>query len=631
MVRSLLIVVCVCVLDACIINTKVGDKNFVCGTNDDCVSGFVCYERLCITREEFFNRDSGTAGGSAGGGSGTAGGGGSGTAGGMGGAAGGCTIECPAFDGGPDSGEPDSGTMQDGGTPDSGTVPDSGAPDSGTVPDSGTPDAGCDAGTGVEICGDGIDNNCNTQVDCAELSCAMMGCGTNGRVCTGLMCVCGGGGTPEASELTCNDMRDNDCDGQFDCADSTCSGRTCGANGRTCSGTSCTCGGNGGTAQTNESLCADTRDNDCDGLTDCADSQCAGQTCGANGRSCSGTTCACSGNGGTAQTNESLCSDTRDNDCDGLTDCADSQCAGQTCGANGRSCSGTSCACSGNGGTAQTNESLCSDARDNDCDGLVDCADSQCAGLGCGANGRTCSGTSCTCSGNGGAAQATETSCSDGFDNDCDGLIDAMDPSCMTAPLDGGYTVTTPSPQTFVDACSQTGSTRFMFMDPDDDTTPLQTMPFVFQFYGIPVTQYWIGTNGIIGFGSRDSIPAGNCLPGNSLSPRPAIYVDHDDLIATNGVCMAVTGSAPNRKLVITWPSMDAYNYPGTNFTFSAFITETTQTIDFVYSTMSGTTNARGADAVIGMQNADGSRYNEVICRVQGYLMTGASIRFTRN
>jgi len=32
--------------------------------------------------------------------------------------------------------------------------------------------------------------------------------------------------------------------------------------------------------------------------------------------------------------------------------------------------------------------------------------------------------------------QATETSCADGADNDCDGLVDAADPDC--APPDPG-------------------------------------------------------------------------------------------------------------------------------------------------------------------------------------------------
>jgi hypothetical protein len=90
-----------------------------------------------------------------------------------------------------------------------------------------------------------------------------------------------------------------------------------------------------------------------------------------------------------------ICSDGADNDEDGLIDCADSDCPGGTlCSPNGETCSPdqTCSVCSGNGGPAEPNgETLCGDGADNDCDGLVDCADPDC---GCGANpGQTPSGT----------------------------------------------------------------------------------------------------------------------------------------------------------------------------------------------------------------------------------------------
>lgn len=76
------------------------------------------------------------------------------------------------------------------------------------------------------------------------------------------------------------------------------------------------------------------------------------------------------------------CSDGIDNDCDGLVDCADPDCGGlEFSGVN------------------------CGDGVDNDCDGLVDCTDPDCC----------CSEI-----------------CSDGIDNDCDGLVDCADPDCVT-------------------------------------------------------------------------------------------------------------------------------------------------------------------------------------------------------
>jgi hypothetical protein len=61
-------------------------------------------------------------------------------------------------------------------------------------------------------------------------------------------------------------------------------------------------------------------------------------------------------------------------------------------------------------------EITCDDGIDNDCDGLVDGADTDCQ---------------CTPTTEGPAGDAT---CSDGLDNDCDGLIDTDDPDCT--PMD---------------------------------------------------------------------------------------------------------------------------------------------------------------------------------------------------
>ena len=93
-----------------------------------------------------------------------------------------------------------------------------------------------------------------------------------------------------------------------------------------------------------------------------------------------------------------ICDDGLDNDKDGLIDCADSDCsADPIC-------------------PAPVSE-VCTDGIDNDQDGKVDCADSDCLGIsGCG-------------------TEQLSTTCADGFDNDGDGFIDCADPGCAKNKL----------------------------------------------------------------------------------------------------------------------------------------------------------------------------------------------------
>jgi hypothetical protein len=129
--------------------------------------------------------------------------------------------------------------------------------------------AGCSDSN--EVCGDGEDNDSNGQVDCEDSACGVGAvCGPNGLACAAdLTCsTCSGnGGTPEPDgETICGDGVDNDCDGAVDCADANCQpqgsqpGRSCDSTGRTCSvpdaaglatcgvGSSGGGGGGGGTA-----------------------------------------------------------------------------------------------------------------------------------------------------------------------------------------------------------------------------------------------------------------------------------------------------------------------------------------------------------------------------------------------
>jgi len=99
-----------------------------------------------------------------------------------------------------------------------------------------------------------------------------------------------------------------------------------------------------------------------------------------------------------------------------------------------------SCSCSQDCGAPPVTETNCTDGVDNDCDGFTDCidancsADPACAAPFCGDATCDLGEDPCSCSQDCGAPPVTEISCTDGVDNDCDGLMDCADADCSADP-----------------------------------------------------------------------------------------------------------------------------------------------------------------------------------------------------
>jgi len=333
-------------------------------------------------------------------------------------------------------------------------------------------------------CTDGINNDCDGQTDCEDPDCrdddpicAAVVCGDG--VCDAPAensCACPPDcGPPEFQEfpgLTCTDGINNDCDGQMDCEDPDCrddpicAGPVCGDG--VCATPAgenpCTCTPDCGPSEPEDhpAVCEDGLDNDCDGAIDCADPECAPFPpclgCNFNGlcepslgeNPCNCADCA------EAENHPIVCEDGLDNDCDGAIDCADPECAGTPtcppgCNFNGlcepplgeNPCNCADCA------EAENHPIVCEDGLDNDCDGAIDCADPECAGTptcppGCNSNGLCeppLGENPCTCPPDCGQAileHPSQGNCQDGIDNNCNGLIDCADPDCATDPTCAG-------------------------------------------------------------------------------------------------------------------------------------------------------------------------------------------------
>ena len=239
-------------------------------------------------------------------------------------------------------------------------------------------------------------------------------------------------GAPPAAELACEDGVDGDCDGQIDCADSDCSAVL-----------ACLCGNGVCDAGEDCGSCA----------TDCISGS-GGDSCGngvcepLTGEDCGSCDADCNGRQNGKPTNRFCCGD---GDGQAAVSCADGRCteSGWACddAATGTYCCGDlvceapedslvcqvdcgppptcgdgscdagedSCGCPSDCGAPPANESaLCSDGIDNDCDGDIDAADADCAGV-------------CVPTAN---KEKGPRRCSNGLDDDCDGLIDGSDPDC---------------------------------------------------------------------------------------------------------------------------------------------------------------------------------------------------------
>ena len=292
-----------------------------------------------------------------------------------------------------------------------------------------------------EICDDGLDNDCNGRVDSFDPNCDGVcndGIQNQDEICIDVGGVCNSQYPYESGyEESCQDGRDNDCDGLRDLEDSDCDdctlgdpdqycmtglGGICSLGIRTCEGT------NYGECIPVEGIeeslgvgnCEDGFDNDCDGNADLSDSGCvtciAGSTqscdnglegiCGAGTQTCSASNIW----GECTQTVEStseICADNLDNDCNGQID--ESGCVEEDTSNNEEptaspptSPSSTECVpkstqecTTGNSGICSTGtktcsesgfwenciqnipskEEICNDNLDNDCDGELDEAD----------------------------------------------------------------------------------------------------------------------------------------------------------------------------------------------------------------------------------------------------------------
>jgi hypothetical protein len=145
----------------------------------------------------------------------------------------------------------------------------------------------------------------------------------------------------------------------------------------------------------------------------------------------------------------------------------------------------------------------------------------------------------------------------------------------------------------FLDACLLPGMVTATF-NPygsiwagNEGVTDVLPLPFPIVYLGSAHSQYWVTSNGEVGFGDAPGGPAFGrvrCpLPDPAIT-KPIVFVYATDILSST-VCMATTGAAPSRKLVITWKDAHLYELEGSgngtsNLAFGVVVSEGSHAIE---------------------------------------------------
>ncbi|MGV3774292.1 MAG: S8 family serine peptidase [Verrucomicrobiales bacterium] len=142
----------------------------------------------------------------------------------------------------------------------------------------------------------------------------------------------------------------------------------------------------------------------------------------------------------------------------------------------------------------------------------------------------------------------------------------------------------------------------------DDGVSEALEIPFVFEYYGVPQAQLFVGANGIIGFAPDALHENVNVDLPSSSSPNGFMAPLWQDLNPEEAGSISVDylGEAPHRKLAVTWSSIPSKT-GGHPVSFQAVLEETTGTIRFNYQQIAvDDVGNAGAGATIGLEHSSG-------------------------
>jgi len=129
----------------------------------------------------------------------------------------------------------------------------------------------------------------------------------------------------------------------------------------------------------------------------------------------------------------------------------------------------------------------------------------------------------------------------------------------------------------------------------DDVTHGPFNIGFTFTYFGNNYTQFYIGSNGWIGFSAGQTTGYTAQFIPNSGSPTNAILADWEDLFpGSSNIRYTTTGSSPNRQLIVSFNAVPHYGCRSNLHTFQFILKETSNIIEINYASkpLCGSNNA---------------------------------------
>jgi hypothetical protein len=115
----------------------------------------------------------------------------------------------------------------------------------------------------------------------------------------------------------------------------------------------------------------------------------------------------------------------------------------------------------------------------------------------------------------------------------------------------------------------------------DDVTHGPFNIGFSFTFFGTAYTQFYVGSNGWIGFSANQTTGYVAQFIPNAGSPKNAILADWEDLLpGSANIYYRTIGTAPNRKLIVSFNAVPHYGCRSNLHTFQFILYETSNVID---------------------------------------------------